>query len=224
MLDLNILFLQETAQPQTDHPYHWELVDGIKWGSAVVLSSGRIEPIAIPDDRGWVVGGEVVGGNLLRDDRRLFAFSLHSPSSSNTSKRQSYVKEVDAVVSVLESMVPSECDLILGGDFNFTIGERQPGEFRETKKSERDVIQRMAELGLSSCWTMSHPNLPLEQTLRWVSDKAPHKSTPFHCDGLFVPHRWRDQVNCEVFTSECYRVSDHNPVVAWIDESIMADG
>jgi hypothetical protein len=218
-LGLNILFLQESAQPQTNDPHHWELVDGIKWGSAVVLSSGRIEPIAIPDYRGWVVGGEVVGGNLPMDDRRLFAFSLHSPRSSNTAKRQSYVKEVDAVITILKSpVVHSECDLMIGGDFNFTIGERQPGEFRETKNSEREVIQRMAEFGLSSCWSMSHPDLPLEQTLRWVSDRAPHKSTPFHCDGIFVPHRWKDKTSCEVFTSACYRISDHNPVVAWIGE------
>lgn len=218
-LDLNILFLQESNQPQTDHSHHWELVDGIQWGSAVILSSGQIEPIAIPDYRGWVVGGEVVGSELQRGNRRLFAFSIHSPTSSNTVKRQSYVKEVDSVITILESLVEhSECDLIIGGDFNFTIGERQPGEFQQTKKSERELIQRMAELGLSSCWSTSHPNLPLEQTLRWVSDKAPYKSTPFHCDGIFVPRGWTDQVTCEVFTSECYRISDHNPVVAWIEK------
>jgi hypothetical protein len=93
-----------------------------------------------------------------------------------------------------------------------------PAIGEKCQKSERAAIQRMADLGLFSCWSASHPDLPLEQTLRWASDKAAHKATPFHCDGIFVPVRWHDRTICEVFTSTCYRTSDHNPVVAWIDE------
>jgi exonuclease III len=216
-IGLDLLFLQETAAPKTDLPCHWECVPGNSWGSAVVLRTGRIVPMPVPGYEGWVVGGEVLGGALPSEDERWFVFSLHSPSPSKNVERKSYIKEVDAVLSHIEALVPQGCRLLIGGDFNFTIGERQPGEFQETQPAERAVVQRMEAMGLASCWSMSHPDLPLEQTLRWSSDRAPHKSTPFHCDGIFVPKTWRDRISCEVFTSACYRVSDHNPIVAWLD-------
>jgi len=217
-LDLDLLFLQESAEPLTEFSHQWECVPGNRWGSAIIMRSGTIQPVPVPDYEGWVVGGEVLGGSLPADGKRLFVYSLHSPTSSSVKKRSSYIKEVDAVVSHLETVLPKGSDVMIGGDFNFTVGERQPGEFQSTEEAERAVLRRMEALGLSSCWSMSHPGHPLEQTLRWVSDKSPHKSTPFHCDAIFVPSDWKDRVTCEVFTSECYRISDHNPVVAWIDE------
>jgi len=217
-LDLDLLFLQESARPSSVHHCHGENVPGNTWGSAVVVRSGTIEPISVPGYEGWVVGGEWLDSELPTDGKRLFVFSLHSPSSTKQVERKSYVKEVDSILSHMEAIVPSGNEIMLGGDFNFTIGERQPGEFQATKKAEREAIQRMEAMGLMSCWSASHPDLPLEQTLRWVSDKAPYKSTPFHCDGIFAPQRWKDRTTCEVFTSSCYRISDHNPLVAWIDE------
>jgi exonuclease III len=216
-IGLDLLFLQETAAPKTDLSYVWECVPGITWGSAVVLRTGRIEPIPVPGYEGWVVGGEVLGSELPSDGRRLFVFSLLSPSPSKNVARKSYIKEVDAVLSHVEALTREGSQLLIGGDFNFTIGDRQPGEFQETQQAERAVVRRMEAMGLASCWSISHPDLPLEQTLRWVSDRAPHKSTPFHCDGIFVPKNWKGRISCEVFTSACYRISDHNPVVAWID-------
>ena len=215
-LNLDIIFLQETALPESNNSFHWELVEGNKWGSAVILNSGRIEPIEIPNYRGWVAGGEVHDISLQTENRRLFVFSLHSPTSNPGNKRLSYIKEVDTIITAMKSILLGDCDLIIGGDFNFTIGERQEGEFQSTRNDEREAIQKMNQLSLVSSWVASHPNRPLAQTLRWTSDQTPHRSTPFHCDGIFVPNRWQDLVTCEVFTSECYRVSDHNPVVAWI--------
>lgn len=217
-LDLDLLFLQESAKPATDHSQHWQCVPGNRWGSSIILRTGMIQPVPVPDYEGWVVGGEVLGGSLPADGKRLFVYSLHSPTSSSLIKRSSYIKEVDAIVARLQGNLPEGCDVFLGGDFNFTVGERQLGEFQSTQTAERAVLQRMGELGLSSCWSMSHPGRPLEQTLRWTRDPAPHQSTPYHCDGIFVPSVWKDRVTCEVFTSECYRVSDHNPVVAWVGE------
>ena len=138
-LNLDILCLQEAARPDTEDGQLWELVPGNKWGSAVVLSSGTIDPIEIPNYRGWVVGGEVHESSLQTDGRRMFVFSLHSPTSSATVKRASYIQEVNSVVSILERVIPTESDLILGGDFNFTIGERQAGEFQSTLPAEREV-------------------------------------------------------------------------------------
>ena len=86
-LNLDIIFLQETALPETNNSFHWELVDGNEWGSAVILNSGRIEPIEIPNYRGWVAGGEVHDSRLQTENRRLFVFSLHSPTSNPGNKR-----------------------------------------------------------------------------------------------------------------------------------------
>ena len=185
-LNLDIFCLQEAARPDTEDGQLWELVPGNKWGSAVVLSSGTIDPIEIPNYRGWVVGGEVHESSLQTDGRRMFVFSLHSPTSSATVKRASYIQEVHSIISILEKVISVDCDLILGGDFNFTIGERQLGEFQSTLPAEREVVRKIEQLGSSSCWSASHPNRPLEQTLRWTSDQTPHRSTPFHCDGIAV--------------------------------------
>lgn len=217
-LGLDLLFLQESALPNTPHACVWESVPGNPWGSAIVLRSGSIEPVPIPDYEGWVVGGEAFGSGLPSDGKRLFVFSLHSPSPSKAFSRKSYLKEVETVISHVRGVIPAGSEVLIGGDFNFTIGERQIGDLQETTHAEREVIARMAELGLSSCWSMSHQDFPLGQTLRWMGDRAPHKATPFHCDGIFVPHRWKERTACEVFTSACYRISDHNPVIAWIDE------
>ena len=54
------------------------------------------------------------------------------------------------------------------------------------------------------------------QTLRWSADKAPGKSTPYHCDGIFVPSSWKSGIICEVLTSTSFEVSDHYPVAAWV--------
>ncbi len=96
------------------HSCHWELVEGNKWGSAVILDSGRIEPIEIPNYRGWVTGGEVHDSRLRTENRRLFLFSLHSPTSNPGNKRLSYIKEVDAIVTTMKPILSTDCDLIIG--------------------------------------------------------------------------------------------------------------
>ena len=96
-LNLDILCLQETAHPNSQVSHLWELVPGNKWGSAIVLSSGTIDPIEIPNYRGWVVGGEINDSNLKTEGRRMFVFSLHSASSSESVKRLSYIKEVNSL-------------------------------------------------------------------------------------------------------------------------------
>jgi hypothetical protein len=149
--------------------------------------------------------------------RSLFVFSVHTPTSHATRPRQPYVAEVMNILDLLGQLVPTDTDLILGGDFNLrSLGERHAGETFKTLAVERKCLARFASLGLVSCWAAAHPGHPLPQTLRWTGDRTPGKSTPYHCDGIFVPAAWKQGIICEVLTSAYFEVSDHNPVVAWI--------
>ena len=56
---------------------------------------------------------------------------------------------------------------------------------------------------------------PTDATLS--SDRAPGKTTPYHCDGILVPKAWSGWIQCEILTAKPYMVSDHNPVLAVID-------
>jgi exonuclease III len=151
------------------------------------------------------------------DGRSLFVFSVHAPTSHATRPRQPYVEEVMNILDLLGRQIPAEADLILGGDFNLrSLGERNDKETFKTSTAERKCLARFADLGLVSCWATAHPGYPLPQTLRWNGDKTPDKSTPYHCDGIFVPAAWKQGIICEVLTSAYFEVSDHNPVVAWI--------
>ena len=216
-LGVDILLLQESQQPSVNAHSFWRKVPGNTWGSAIVLSKGRLIEASLAGYEGWVVGGEIVESDWNDTDRRLFVFSLHAPSPNASQPRSSYIQEVENIVELLHQTLPQNVDLILGGDFNFvSLGQRQDGEFVKTKPEESEAFNKIEALGLVSCWGISHPNQPLAQTLRWSGDKSPNKSTPFHCDDIFVPKAWRERVICEIFTSKCFTVSDHYPVAVWL--------
>ena len=65
---------------------------------------------------------------------------------------------------------------------------------------------------LSGIWQAANPNRVLAQTLRWSGNP----STPYHCDGIFVPRTWLPRLkSCRVVRgSRWTKLSDHNPVVA----------
>jgi endonuclease/exonuclease/phosphatase family metal-dependent hydrolase len=122
-----------------------------------------------------------------------------------------------SILEVIEQLVPSHADLVMGGDFNFvSLGDRKKSEGLKTTSAEREALARFARLGLVSCWATTHPGRALAQTLRWSGDSTPDKSTPYHCDGIFVPTSWDSRIICEVLTSACFEVSDHYPIAAWI--------
>jgi endonuclease/exonuclease/phosphatase family metal-dependent hydrolase len=56
------------------------------------------------------------------------------------------------------------------------------------------------------------PNAPLPQTLRW----ARNKTTPYHCDGIFLDRRCMPFLQAaSVLVDESWaELSDHNPVLA----------
>lgn len=212
-LEADILLLQEaTAAPAGSI---WEKVPNSRWGSAVVTTLGTGQPVAVPGYEGWVVGAEV-------DSQfgPLAVFSVHAPSSTAASPRRPYTDEVVRILGLIREAVRPGVHLVIGGDFNFTLGERHTSEAMRTSAAERRALAAISDAGLVSCWSASHPDEPLPQTLRWSGDRAPGKTTPYHCDGILVPQAWSDWVECEILTAQPYMVSDHNPVAAALLNSL----
>ena len=103
-------------------------------------------------------------------------------------------------------------EIVIGGDFNLTVSH-WPGSDRPVSKQDLAIQARLAdELGLINCWQEANPNELPHQTLRWSGNR----STPYHCDGIFVPRSWKERLqSCLVLAGEEWdRLSDHNPVVA----------
>ena len=155
---------------------------------------------------GWVVGGELVESSLNAHGRSLFVFSVQAPTSSSQPASTPLRRGGFRILALIGEQLPSQADVILGGDFNFlSLGDRKEGEDIETTPAEQAALTRFSELGLVSCWTAAHPGRALAQTLRWTGDKSPDRSTPYHCDGIFVPGSWRTKMFCEVLTSATFK-------------------
>lgn len=216
-LGADIVLLQESRRPSSSSELAWEHVPHHDRGSAVLVSKGAIRSITIAGYEGWVVGGEWLDGGQNRPGRPLSVFSVHAPTSNAARPRHSYVEEVVGILDAIRHQLAPQSDLIVGGDFNFlSLGQRKEGEQLETTQEELAALTHFEDLGLVSCWAAAHPGRSLVQTLRWSGDKTPDKSTPYHCDGIFVPASWQPGIICEVLTSACFEVSDHYPVAAWI--------
>lgn len=208
-LQADIILLQEATSAPDHHGAVWEKVPGGRWGSAVVATLGTGRPIAVPGYEGWVVGAEIDS-----EFGPLAVFSVHAPSSTPACPRRSYSDEVVTIIGLIREAVRPGVHLVVGGDFNFTLDERRASEAMKTTAAERRALAAIADAGLVSAWNASHPDQPLPQTLRWSSDRAPGKTTPYHCDGILVPKAWSEWIQCQIYTAEPYMVSDHNPVSA----------
>jgi len=204
-LRADVVFLQEaTAAPNAI----WSSVPGGRWGSSIATTLNVIRPLAVPGYQGWVIGCEAdspVGPMAL--------WSVHAPTSTPAFPRRPYSEEVISILGLIRDAVPAEVPLVIGGDFNFTLGERHPSESLKTNATERRALAAIAKLGMVSCWSAAHPDRPLPQTLRWSRDTA----TTYHCDGILVPQAWAAGVACEVLLDEPYMVSDHNPISASVN-------
>ena len=214
-----ILLLQETLPPHEYFPQqkyqalasqiHWHAVDGRKWGSAVYISQGSVTPLAPLSEAlaGWVCAVKVDNfGECMPTDKSLYIYSVHAPSV-----KSSYVKQVNSILDAIQTQAPKNADIVIGGDFNLTVGFRHPSE--TLQQSQPRIMKRFRrELGLMNCWQMANPNQNLPQTLRWSKDKM----SPFHCDGIFTPAAWYRQLeSAEVLSNQEWDdLSDHNPVVA----------
>jgi endonuclease/exonuclease/phosphatase family metal-dependent hydrolase len=217
--DPDVLLAQETYAPQEhlspskhgDLHQHavWAKVATVPWGSAVYVKSVIPRPITIPvsDFAGWVVGGEVTDFAWSKSGApKVQIFSVHAP------KIASYQKAINSILDMISGLTDG-CDLVIAGDFNLTVSERQATEPLETLRDDRAIQARLRdEFGLVNCWQTTHPGEPLPQTLRW--ENAPE--TPYHCDGIFVPKSWACRLrSCKVLSDGAWAdLSDHNPVAA----------
>jgi exonuclease III len=196
----------ERFRPGPPDTLLWAPAAGRRWGSAVFLRGRSAAPVTIPGFAGWVVGAEVEGPSWSAG-RPLRVFSVHCPAGE-----RGYVRTLHRILDRV-ARLRTGADLILGGDFNVVVGQRQPGERIPVTRGEREILDRLsAELDLVSCWQTANPGRPLAQTLRWCANR----SAPYHCDGIFVPATWRPRLaGCRVVTGPRWaRLSDHNPVVA----------
>lgn len=212
-LQSDILLAQECRpQPAGELPRIaalWEEAVGGRWGTGLFTTEAGIRPIEVPGFTGWVVGGELDPG-LWVTGRPLRVFSVHCPPG-----KRGYVRTAHELLDRLTD-VARGADLILGGDFNVAVGFRGPDEPVKMSSAERELLNRfVGEFDLIPCWQTANPGEPLAQTLRWTGNRA----APYHCDGIFVPHTWRERLrSCDVITGpEWTALSDHNPVIATFD-------
>ena len=217
--DPDIFLVQESYEPIEHLPplvhgdrYRdacWKVVEGVKWGSAVCVKGKKVRLLELPDFHGHVVGVamesdafEVSGG------RPITFFSVHTPD------RGGYQRAVHSILDMI-ARYRGEGDVVIGGDFNLTVGERLESESRKTSKADLEILSRLKdEFGVVSAWQAANVGSPLPQTLRWTKDNV----TPYHCDGIFIPQRWVSRLSsCTVLSGpEWVALSDHNPVLVEI--------
>lgn len=216
---VDLLLVQESYAPDEHLPPHrypdarsqsvWARVEenGNGWGSAVFSKGGSLKPVTVSGFAGWVVGAAITGASWqagLCDS--LVAFSVHAPS-----RGESYGKQVNKLLDAIRR-IAGRREILVGGDFNLTVSNWNGSE-RPVRKQELAIQTRLADdFGLVNCWQEVNPDQPLCQTLRWTGNRT----TPYHCDGIFVPRSWKNRLqSCVVLAGDEWdRLSDHNPVVA----------
>jgi exonuclease III len=224
-LSPDLLFVQESRDPAHSWlaalpgtravSWLWAAVPGGRWGSGLWARTGCLTPMPVPGDfTGRVVAAVVEGQAWPRIGvAPVVALSVHAP----TRKGSSYIKEVGRILDFAGALAGG-LPLVLAGDFNVAVGQREPGQILSLTRGEEALLRRLREeLDLVPCWQTAHPGEPLARTLRWLHR---NDSLPYHCDGLFVPAAWATSLQgCEVLEGEEWcALSDHNPVVATLAE------
>jgi hypothetical protein len=218
--DPDVFLVQESFEPIQHLPplLHgnrhsnacWKSVAGLKWGSAVYVKCKLDRPLELPDFHGHAVGVEVDESAFsVSDGRPLRIFSIHAPD------RGGYQRAVNSMLDMIGEN-RGDGDLVIGGDFNLTVGERLESETLKTSKADLTILTRLRdEFGLVSAWQAANPSSRLPQTLRWAKDPL----TPYHCDGIFIPQKWTNRLRaCTVVSGlEWNDLSDHNPVMVEIE-------
>lgn len=219
-LDPDLFFAQETRDPSYHLPADfyrvnrgrllWNAVPGYRWGSALFIKSGKIEPLSLDLFPGWIVGAEVTVPEIGQLGP-LRILNLHAP----TLKQSTYVKVIHAVLDKLAPL-RGEGQWVIGGDFNLKTASRHSSQFSDAvRKAEMKVIERLVgEFGVVSAWDAMNPGQPHAQTLRWGRN-----GSPYHCDGIFIPQTWAEQLKeCRVISApEWVAMSDHYPVSVRLD-------
>jgi exonuclease III len=208
----DVAFVQETKAPATFPP---ELLDAHdistavwvpaphgKWGTALWTGNRPLETLALAGKSWWAAGAIVESRGV-----RFLACSVHL----GVAVRGAYIGSANAFLDQLQEL-KIDLPMVVGGDWNLTVGERQPDEELTFSKRGMQLLGRMRdEFGLVSGWSLCNPGLPLPQTLRF----AKYPELPFHCDGIFVSSGWHQRVRAAtVMAGEPWAsLSDHRPVI-----------
>jgi exonuclease III len=179
------------------------------WGTTVYVKRGELRSLDLGGFDGRLVG-VAVDGLCGPTGRPLLAFSLHAPDEGCSQLTVGRMLDLIARHA-------GDADVVIGGDFNLTVSDPQPGEqlrttYTRNMQADGAIRARLREkFGLVSCWRSKNPSEPLAQTLRVGGN--PHC---FHVDGIFVPASWLPWLrSCTVVCPPAWTVpSDHNPVVA----------
>ena len=209
----DLVLVQEAADPRPSDPARWRWRERIGWGTGVWCRSGEIgQALDVPTFSGEVVAVVVRLHALPAGPTELLAISFHNPLYHPAAPA--------TILRLLENLSPpSGIPIVLGGDFNVaSLGCRQPGEALATTRAERSMLAALREQwGLMPFWPTAHPGQPLPQTHRWSGNR----STPYHCDGVFIPASWAaeelsctviDQPEAPLFANGNY-LGDHHPVI-----------
>jgi len=184
----------------------WDKAEPNQWGSGIFSKTGSLKQIHVPRFNGWVVGSEIRDASWQSNIETVFVFSIHAPAGNG-----GYAGQVNLLLDEI-ARISNGKEVILGGDFNLTVSHWPESE-RPSSKKNLAIQERLdKEFGLINCWQEANPNREPQQTLRWTRDRT----TPYHCDGVFVPKYWKEQLqDCSILSGECWNLlSDHNPVVA----------
>jgi len=197
-----------------DDAFAWQEARSRGWGSALLARSASLNPIAIPEYEGWIVGGEI--RNAAWSERPIRFFSIHGPAGEG-----GYIRTIQHILDRV-AVLGRNADLVLGGDFNVAVGYRRQHEAIRFVRGEREILDRLShEFDLVSCWQAANPDRPLAQTLRWMRNPT----APYHCDGIFVPKSWLPRLrSCRVVRGSRWSLlSDHNPVVAEFEDAVRRE-
>jgi endonuclease/exonuclease/phosphatase family metal-dependent hydrolase len=200
-------YLSPLVYPALQRQSVWDRATPNRWGSAIFSKTGTVNQLYIPRFNGWVVGAEITRLSWRGKGKRpLLVFSVHVPYGQG-----GYTTQAEAMLDEIARLAVGK-DVIIGGDFNLSISHNDRTE-RPMSKRAAAIHTRLTErFGLMNCWQEANPGRQPAQTLRWTGNRT----IPYHCDGIFVPARWRDRLrSCSVLSgAEWDPLSDHNPVLA----------
>ncbi|CAM4567703.1 unnamed protein product [Lepidochelys olivacea] len=172
----SVVFLQEThTDPTAEDRWRLEWGDGVYFSHFTTWQAG-VATLFSPNLRPEVLGvTEAVLGHLLHLQVRMEGLvvnlvNIYAPQTS--SKRPQFYQRVSDFLSTLDS---HKC-LVLGGDFNTTLEERDHSG-AEPSPATANILQGIVEHhSLVDVWRDHHPDDTSTFTFVWVEAHRSHHS------------------------------------------------
>ena len=213
---VDVLFVQESyphdvhlpplLYPDSRSRSIWNKAGSNQWGSGVFSRAGVLKQVEVPSFNGLVVGAKLTETPWQADTESMFVFSVHAPNGTG-----GYSGQVNLILDEIAKIIDGK-EVIIAGDFNLSVSHWAES-VRQSSHQDLAIQSRLAnEFGLINCWQAANPDREPQQTLRWTGDRT----TPYHCDAILVPKRWKDRLQtCSILSGEEWEaLSDHNPVIA----------